>query len=139
MIRRERVLKAARPGRSRRRLGALAAAPAGAHAAAAQDAGWLARKAQNPGPPLTTEVTGVRLTDWLARVGSYRETVSRITDAVLEEARTWQARPLDPVWAVVFLDAIMVNPRQPGRPGRMTVLKKIDGFRGFGHLPAAHR
>ena len=39
------------------------------------------------------------------------ETVSRITDAVLEEARAWQARPLDPVWAVVFLDAIMVKVR----------------------------
>src|SRR5580693_9007634 len=32
------------------------------------------------------------------------ETVSRITDAVLEEVRAWQARPLDPVYAVVFLD-----------------------------------
>ena len=27
------------------------------------------------------------------------ESVSRITDAVLEEARAWQTRPLDPVWA----------------------------------------
>jgi transposase-like protein len=39
------------------------------------------------------------------------ETVSRITDAVLEEVRTWQHRPLDPVYAVVFLDAIMVKVR----------------------------
>ncbi len=31
------------------------------------------------------------------------ETVSRITDAVLEEVRAWQSRPLDPVYAVVFL------------------------------------
>ena len=30
---------------------------------------------------------------------------------MLEEARAWQARPLDPVWAVVFLDAIMVKVR----------------------------
>src|SRR5579859_6957005 len=39
------------------------------------------------------------------------ETVSRITDQVLEEVRSWQARPLDPVYAVVFLDAIMVKVR----------------------------
>jgi putative transposase len=39
------------------------------------------------------------------------ETVSRITDAVLEEVRAWQSRPLDPAWAVVFLDAIMVKVR----------------------------
>ena len=39
------------------------------------------------------------------------ETVSRITDAVLEEVRAWQNRPLDPVYAVVFLDAIMVKVR----------------------------
>jgi transposase-like protein len=39
------------------------------------------------------------------------ETVSRITDAVLEEVRAWQSRPLDPVYAVVFLDAIMVKVR----------------------------
>jgi putative transposase len=39
------------------------------------------------------------------------ETVSRITDQVLEEVRAWQARPLDPVYAVVFLDAIVVKVR----------------------------
>jgi putative transposase len=39
------------------------------------------------------------------------EQVSRITDAVLEEVKAWQSRPLDPVWAVVFLDAIMVKVR----------------------------
>jgi putative transposase len=39
------------------------------------------------------------------------ETVSRITDGVLEEVRAWQSRPLDPVYAVVFLDAIVVKVR----------------------------
>ena len=39
------------------------------------------------------------------------ETVSRITGAVLEEVRAWQSRPLDPVYAVVFLDAIVVKVR----------------------------
>jgi putative transposase len=39
------------------------------------------------------------------------ETISRITDAVMEEVKAWQSRPLDPVYAVVFLDAIMVKVR----------------------------
>lgn len=36
------------------------------------------------------------------------EQVSAITDGVLEEVRAWQNRALDPVWPVVFLDALMV-------------------------------
>lgn len=39
------------------------------------------------------------------------ETVSRITEQVMEEVKTWQTRPLDPVYAVVFLDAIFVKVR----------------------------
>jgi transposase-like protein len=39
------------------------------------------------------------------------EQISRITDQVLEEVRAWQARPLDPVYAAVFLDAIIVKVR----------------------------
>ncbi len=39
------------------------------------------------------------------------ETVSRITDAVLEEVRAWQHRPLDPVYATVFPAAIVVKVR----------------------------
>ncbi len=39
------------------------------------------------------------------------EQVSAITDQVLEEVKAWQHRVLDPVWPVVFLDAIMVKVR----------------------------
>jgi putative transposase len=39
------------------------------------------------------------------------ESVSRITDAVLEEVRAWQDRPLEAVYPVVFLDAIVVKVR----------------------------
>lgn len=39
------------------------------------------------------------------------EQVSRITDQVLEEVKAWQARPLDPCYPVVFLDAIVVKVR----------------------------
>jgi putative transposase len=40
-----------------------------------------------------------------------KETISRITDKVLEEMAEWQNRPLDEVYAAVFIDAIMVKVR----------------------------
>jgi transposase-like protein len=40
-----------------------------------------------------------------------RETVSRITDKVVEEMQSWQVRPLDEVYAAVFIDAIVVKVR----------------------------
>jgi putative transposase len=36
-----------------------------------------------------------------------KETISRITDRVIEEMQAWQARPLDEVYAAVFIDAIV--------------------------------
>lgn len=41
--------------------------------------------------------------------------VSRITDKVLSIAREWQMRPLEKIYAVVFMDAIHYNVRQEGR------------------------
>ena len=40
-----------------------------------------------------------------------RETISRITDKVLEEMTDWCNRPLDEVYAAVFIDAVMVKVR----------------------------
>lgn len=40
-----------------------------------------------------------------------KETVSRITDKVIEEMATWQARPLEQVYAAVFIDAVVVKIR----------------------------
>jgi transposase-like protein len=40
-----------------------------------------------------------------------RETVSKITDQVLEEMASWMARPLDEVYPVIFVDAIVVKVR----------------------------
>jgi putative transposase len=37
--------------------------------------------------------------------------ISRVTDGVLEELAEWQSRPLDPVYPVVFIDALMVKIR----------------------------
>jgi putative transposase len=59
------------------------------------------------------------------------ETVSRITDGVLEEVRAWQGRPLDPVYAVVFLDAIVVKVRDnhvvQNKPAYVAVGIDADG------------
>jgi putative transposase len=38
-----------------------------------------------------------------------RDTVSRITDEVLEEMQSWSTWPLEQVYAAVFKDAIMVK------------------------------
>ena len=40
--------------------------------------------------------------------------VSAVTDAVLEEIATWQARPLEPVYPLVFYDALRVKVRDEG-------------------------
>jgi transposase-like protein len=40
-----------------------------------------------------------------------RETISKITDAVVEEMADWLVRPLDAVYPVVFIDAIHVKVR----------------------------
>lgn len=40
--------------------------------------------------------------------------ISTVTDAVLEEVAAWQGRPLDPVWPLVFFDAIRVKIRDEG-------------------------
>jgi transposase-like protein len=40
-----------------------------------------------------------------------KETISRITDKVLEEMADWQNRPLDRVYPVMFIDAIRVKVR----------------------------
>ena len=40
-----------------------------------------------------------------------KETVSKITDKVVEEMNEWCNRPLDPVYPVIFIDAIVVKVR----------------------------
>jgi putative transposase len=40
--------------------------------------------------------------------------ISRVTDAVVDELRAWQSRPLESVYPVVYLDALVVKIRQKG-------------------------
>lgn len=42
-------------------------------------------------------------------------TISRITDKILPVVREWQSRPLEEIYAVVFMDAIHFHVRSEGR------------------------
>jgi putative transposase len=65
------------------------------------------------------------------RVG--RDLISRVTDAVMEDARAWQTRPLDDVYPVVFLDALVLKIRDGGSVQRracyLALAITIDGER----------
>jgi len=39
------------------------------------------------------------------------DTISKITDAVLEEVKAWQARPLEEIYPIIYLDALVVKIR----------------------------
>lgn len=41
--------------------------------------------------------------------------ISEVTDAVIEEVKAWQSRPLEPLYAIVYLDALYVKMRHEGR------------------------
>jgi len=41
--------------------------------------------------------------------------ISNVTDAVIEEVKAWQSRPLDAIYPIVYLDALVVKMRSDGR------------------------
>jgi putative transposase len=43
-----------------------------------------------------------------------RDLISRVTDAVMDDARAWQQRPLEDVYPVVFLDCMVLKIRDGG-------------------------
>jgi putative transposase len=43
-----------------------------------------------------------------------RDLISRVTDAVMDDARAWQSRPLEDVYPVVFLDCMVLKIREGG-------------------------
>jgi Transposase, Mutator family len=47
--------------------------------------------------------------------------ISQVTDSVIEEVRAWQNRPLEPIYLIVYLDALLVKMRRGagGKPGRI--------------------
>ena len=60
----------------------------------------------------TREITG-HLRD-LYGIDVSPDLISTVTDAVLDEITAWQQRPLDPVYPLVFFDAIRVKIRDEG-------------------------
>jgi putative transposase len=43
-----------------------------------------------------------------------RDLISRVTDAVMDDVRAWQQRPLDDVYPVIFLDCLVLKIRDGG-------------------------
>jgi putative transposase len=61
-----------------------------------------------------------------------RELVSKVTDAVIEAMASWQARPLDPVYPVILIDAIVLKVREgnvANRPVYVAMGINLDGVR----------
>jgi putative transposase len=51
--------------------------------------------------------------------------ISEVTDAVQEEVKTWQDRPLEPIYAIVYLDALYMKMRHEGRVDNRAVYVAI--------------
>jgi putative transposase len=58
--------------------------------------------------------------------------ISNVTDAVLEEVRAWQSRPLDPLYPIVYLDALVIKMRDNGQVQNRAVYVAI-GITMEGH------
>ena len=56
---------------------------------------------------------------------------SAVTNAVLDEIATWQSRPLEPVYLLVFFDALQVKIRDEGTVRNKAVHVAL-GVRGDG-------
>jgi putative transposase len=60
------------------------------------------------------------------------QTITTITDRVMDGMTEWQSRPLDSVYAVIFIDAINVKIREgqvAGRPACLALGVTVDGER----------
>ena len=58
--------------------------------------------------------------------------ISSITDLVVDELRQWQARPLDSLYPIVYLDCLMVKTRESGAVSKRAVYMAI-GVNTEGH------
>ena len=61
------------------------------------------------------------------------ETIANITDAVLEEVKAWQSRPLEEIYPVIYLDALVVKVREShqvrNRAAHIAVGVDLDGVK----------
>jgi len=56
--------------------------------------------------------------------------ISEVTDSVLEEVKAWQDRPLEALYPIVYLDALMVKMRQDGKVDNRAVYTAIINMDG---------
>ena len=61
------------------------------------------------------------------------ELISRVTDAVLDELKEWQSRPLLPLYPIVYLDALFVHVREGGQVSKRAI------YVALGVAPSGHR
>jgi putative transposase len=61
------------------------------------------------------------------------ETIANVTDAVLEEVKAWQSRPLEAFYPVIYLDALMVKVRDgahvANRAAHIAIGVDMDGVK----------
>jgi putative transposase len=61
------------------------------------------------------------------------ETISKITEAVAEEVRAWQSRPLEPIYPIVYVDALVVKVRDGhqvrNKAAHLAVGVDLDGIK----------
>jgi putative transposase len=61
------------------------------------------------------------------------ETISKITDAVLDEVKIWQTRPLEQIYPIIYLDALVVKVRDGhqvrNRAAHIAVGVDLDGVK----------
>jgi putative transposase len=76
------------------------------------------------------------ITEHLAEVYGARvsaATISRVTDVVVEEIVAWQSRPVDPVYPILYIDAIRIKIRDGGvvanKAAHVVIGVDIDGVK----------
>lgn len=61
------------------------------------------------------------------------ETISKITDSVLDEVKAWQSRPLEEIYPIIYLDALVVKVRDGhqvrNRAAHIAVGVDLDGVK----------
>jgi putative transposase len=61
------------------------------------------------------------------------ETIANVTDAVLEEVKAWQTRPLEEIYPIIYLDALVVKVRDghavKNRAAHIAVGVDLDGVK----------
>ena len=61
------------------------------------------------------------------------DTISTITDAVLEEVKAWQTRPLEELYPILYLDALVIKVRDGhqvrNRAAHLAVGVDLDGVK----------